>query len=237
MTEGTSEDKDRAINAVKQHVVAMSELSVGMVADGTRAMLTNDLDLARSVMSRDPQLDKFDIDIETETIRLIAILQPEGVDLRTLGAVLKIGTCVDRVGRLGYDIAQNLSKGAMVMDHGPDELLSEMDVRARAMVRQSIDAFSRNDAPLAKAVFALDDDVDALNQQVLDSVIQLLTKGGGLTTERLTRDVLIARHLERVADNACKIAEKAIYAITGERRTEYFPQLAHRSPSGRVVPS
>ncbi|HTT15528.1 MAG TPA: PhoU domain-containing protein [Thermoplasmata archaeon] len=233
---GANAAKDRAIALLKQHVVAMSELSVGMVADGTRAMLTNDLPLAQSVMARDSQLDKFDIDIETEAIRLIATLQPEGADLRTLGAVLKIGTCIDRVGRLGFDIAQNLTKGAMTMDHGPDQLLSDMDVKARAMVRQAIEAFSRNDADLAKAVFALDDDVDALNQQVTGRVIELLTAGGGLTAERLARDILVARHLERVADNACKVAEKAIYAITGERRTEYFPALAHRAPSGRVLP-
>jgi phosphate transport system protein len=236
MTGTSSPTKDRAMDLLKQHVVAMSELSVGMVADGTRAMLTNDVPLARSVMARDSQLDRFDTDIEAETIRLIATLQPEGADLRTLGAVLKIANCVDRVGRLGYDIAQQLSKGPMAKDHGPDDLLSQMDEKARIMVRQSIEAFSRGDAELEKAVFARDDEVDALNQQVLDRVIQLLTKGGGLTAERLAREVLVARHLERVADNACKIAEKAVYAITGERRTEYFPRLAHQAPSGRVVP-
>ncbi len=236
MSGTSSPTKDRALDLLKQHVVAMSELSVGMVADGTRAMLTNDAPLAQSVMARDPQLDRFDSNIEAESIRLIATLQPEGADLRTLGAVLKIANCVDRVGRLGYDIAQNLSKGPMAKDHGPDDLLSQMDERARAMVRQSIDAFSRGDADLAKAVFALDDEVDALNQQVLERVIQLLTKGGGVTAERLAREVLVARHLERVADNACKIAEKAVYAITGERRTEYFPRLAHKAPSGRVAP-
>jgi phosphate transport system protein len=232
----TPEAKDRAISAVKQHVVAMSELAVGMVADGTRAMLSIDEALARSVMSRDERLDKFDIEIEAETIRLIATLQPEGVDLRTLGAILKIANSVDRVGRLGYDIAQNLSKAPARKDRGPDDRLAQMDEKARAMVRQAIDAFSRNDAELAKGVFALDDDVDALNSQVQQTIIELLTKGGGATSERLAREILVARHLERVADNACKIAERAIYAITGERRTEYFPQLAHKTPTGRVVP-
>ena len=232
----TPEAKDRAISAVKQHVVAMSELAVGMVADGTRAMLSLDEALAGSVMSRDERLDKFDIDIEAETIRLIATLQPEGMDLRTLGAILKIANSVDRVGRLGYDIAQNLSKAPARKDRGPDDLLAQMDEKARTMVRQAIDAFSRSDADLAKQVFALDDDVDALNHQVQETIIGLLTKGSGATSERLAREILVARHLERVADNACKIAERAIYAITGERRTEYFPQLAHRTPSGRVLP-
>lgn len=233
--DGTIESENQAITAVKLHVVAMAELSVGMVADGTRAMLTSDAALGRSVMTRDTQLDKFDVEIEAETMRLIATLQPEGADLRTLGAVLKIANCVDRVGRLGYDIAQNLSTAPRPADRAPEEILAQMDDRARAMVRQAIDAFVRNDAALAKAVFALDDDVDLRNRQVQQKVIELLT-GGGLTTDRLAHELLVARHLERVADNACKIAEKAVYAITGERRSEYFPQLAHRSPPGRPSP-
>jgi phosphate uptake regulator len=55
---------------------------------------------------------------------------------------------------------------------------------------------------------------------------------GGPASERLGRYLLAGRHLERVGDNACKIAERAIYAITGERRPEYFPALAHRATSG-----
>jgi len=222
---------DDPIEALKGHVAAMSELAVGMVADGARALLTGDEALARSVSARDSPLDRFDIAIETEAMRLIATLQPEGVDLRTIGAVLKIANCVDRVGRLGYDLAKNLTSSPEPSDPTPAELLRKMDERARAMVERSIAAFVQNDAELAKKIFALDDDVDDLHEQLQARVFALLQKGGA-PTERLGRYLLAGRHLERVGDNACKIAEKAIYAITGERRPEYFPALAHRATTG-----
>jgi phosphate transport system protein len=222
---------DDPIDALKGHVAAMGELAVGMVADGTRALLTNDPALAKSVTERDSPLDRFDIAIETESMRLIATLQPEGPDLRTIGAVLKVANCVDRVGRLGYDLAKNLTTSPEPADPTPSNLLRTMDERAREMVRRSIEAFVKNDAELAKTIFALDDDVDDLHDQLQNRVFSLLQKGGA-STERLGRYLLAARHLERVGDNACKIAEKAIYAITGERRPEYFPALAHRATSG-----
>jgi phosphate transport system protein len=223
------------VETLKGHVAAMAELALGMVADGTRALLTSDVRLAESVTTRDSPLDRFDIAIETEAMRLIATLQPEGPVLRTIGAVLKIANCVDRVGRLGYDLAKNLTTGPEPSDPTPANLLRQMDERARLMVQRSIEAFVKDDANLAKTIFALDDDVDELHDKLQDCVLTLLEKGGA-PTERLARYLLAGRHLERVGDNACKIAEKAVYAITGERRPEYFPALAHRATTG-VRPS
>jgi phosphate transport system protein len=224
-----SEDHRRDIALLKRHVAEMTGLASGMVADGTRALLTGDRELGRSVISRDAPLDRYDLNIEVETIRLVATMQPEGPDLRTIEAVLKIGACVDRIGRLGYDLARYAVPAPGDVDQEVQDLLRQMDTKARAMVAEAMDAFLSNDARRAKAVFAMDDDVDALNREAQARLITLLRKGGP-SVDRLAYELLGTRHLERVADNACKIAEKAIYAITGERRSEYFPELAHRKP-------
>jgi phosphate transport system protein len=219
------------IAALKQHVGAMADLAVVMVQDGTRALLTDDRALADSVAARDAPLDRFDVAIETESMRLIAMLQPEAEDLRTIGAVLKIANCVDRVGRLGFDLAKNLTSAPEPSDSTPADVLRRMEEKGRSMVRQAVQAFLADDAPRAKEVFALDDDVDDLYEQLEQSIFALLQKGGP-STETLGHYLLAGRHLERVGDNACKIAEKAVYAITGERRPEYFPALAHRATTG-----
>jgi phosphate transport system protein len=219
------------IAALKQHVGAMADLAVVMVQDGTRALLTDDRALADSVAARDGPLDRFDVAIETESMRLIAMLQPEAEDLRTIGAVLKIANCIDRVGRLGFDLAKNLTSAPEPADSSPADVLRRMEEKGRSMVRQAVQAFLADDAPRAKEVFALDDDVDDLHEELEKSIFALLQKGGP-STETLGHYLLAGRHLERVGDNACKIAEKAVYAITGERRPEYFPALAHRATTG-----
>jgi phosphate transport system protein len=236
MTNGTSSapaspfaDHHRDIAQLKRHVAEMTGLATGMVADGTRALLTGDRELSRSVISRDAPLDRYDLNIEVETVRLVAILQPEGPDLRTIEAVLKIGSCVDRIGRLGYDLARYSVPAPEDADNEVRDLLRQMDTKARAMVAEAMEAFLANDVVRAKSVFVMDDDVDALNREAQKRLITLLRKGGP-AADRLAYELLATRHLERVADNACKIAEKAVYAITGERRSEYFPELAHRTP-------
>jgi phosphate transport system protein len=214
-------EQDREIRRLKEHVAEMTFLATGMVADGTRALINADPELRQSVIARDAPLDRYDVNIEAETIRLVAILQPEGRDLRTTEALLKVANCVDRVGRLGYDLARNLSSVPLPTEE-THQLLRRMDERARAMVERAIHAFVQNDAAEAKSVFAMDDEVDALYREVQQKIIELMRAGGPMA-DRLAFELLGSRHLERVADNACKIAEKAVYAITGERRSEYFP--------------
>ena len=219
----TIEDHHRDLTQLEQHVSEMAELALGMVADGTRALLLGDAELGRSVASRDAPLDRYDLNIELETIRLVAVMQPEGPDLRTTEAILKIANCVDRIGRLGYDLSRYLVSGPDPADAEVRELLRRMDERARAMVVQALEAFLAGDADRAKAVFPMDEAVDQLHRDAQKRLIELLRKGGP-ESDRRAFLLLGARHLERVADNACKIAEKAIYAITGERRTEYLPR-------------
>ncbi len=227
-----TEDHRRALARLKQHVAEMTELALGMVADGTRALLQGDAELARSVGSRDVVLDRYDLNIELETIRLVAVLQPEGPDLRTTEAVLKIANCVDRVGRLGYDLARLQTTGADPGDTDVREKLRQMDEKARTMVTEAIEAFLAEDAIRAKAVFPMDEPVDRLHREVQARLVELLRQGGP-ASDRRAFELLGARHLERVADNACKIAEKAVYAITGERRTEYLPRRSPAGPSAR----
>jgi phosphate transport system protein len=220
-----AEDHHRALAALKQHVAEMTELAVGMVADGTRALLQGDRELARSVASRDVALDRYDLNIEIETIRMVAVMQPEGPDLRTTEAILKIANCVDRVGRLGYDLSRPPTKGPGTRDAEVRDLLHKMDERARAMVTEAMEAFLADDAGRAKAVFPSDETVDRLHREAQARLLELLRQGGA-ESDRLAYELLGARHLERVGDNACKIAEKAVYAITGERRSEYLPRRA-----------
>jgi len=216
----SSEDDRRPISDLKRHVAEMTLLATGMVADGTRALLAADRELSRSIISRDAPLDRYDLNIEIEAIHLVAQLQPEGADLRTIEAAIKIANCVDRIGRLGFDLGRYIVPAPESADAAVREQLRSMDEKARAMVAEAIESFVSGDAARAKAVFAMDDAVDALHRDVQARLIGLLRQGGP-ATDRLAFELLAARHLERVADNACKIAEKAVYAINGQRRSEY----------------
>jgi phosphate transport system protein len=63
----------------------------------------------------------------------------------------------------------------------------------------------------------MDDQVDELYDEVFRTSLTYMMQDPS-TIRAWTEYLLAARHLERAADNAVKVAEKALYIATGERR-------------------
>lgn len=98
-----------------------------------------------------------------------------------------------------------------------------MDDVVESMVRQAIDALDHDNVDLARELFRRDDAVDEMHRQANRLILASLEKRPTLA-RRLAGDLLVARHFERIADNSCKVGEKTIYALTGQRRSEYLPR-------------
>jgi phosphate transport system protein len=218
---------DREIRQLKERAVEMGNWALGMVHDGWAAFRSGNLDEAQAVLDRDTQLDHFDEEMEHEVIAFLVLRRPAAVDLRTSAALLKITTHLDRIGRLGFDMARITTTDPAHDTPELAELLQTMDQTVESMVRQTLDAMIQGSSDLALALIARDDEVDRMHRQATRFVVRELVHDP-LSAQRLSSELLIARHFERIADNACKIAEKTIYAVTGQRRSEYLPRHPYR---------
>ena len=90
---------------------------------------------------------------------------------------------------------------------------------AIAMVTDSIDAFVKEDAELARSVIVQDDRVDESFDAIKNSLIRRLSEGS--TDGSAALDLLmIVKYLERIGDHAVNIAQWVIYSITGELESE-----------------
>lgn len=214
---------DIEIRNLKDHAVRMGTWAITMVHDGWRAFNAGDLSEAQAVLDRDAPLDQMDEEMEHATVAFLVLRQPTAIDLRTAAALLKITTHLDRVGRLGFDMARITTSGPNQEPPELKSLLERMDVTVEAMVRQAIDALDHDAVDLARQLFQLDDDVDRMHREANRLILDALTKNPG-SAQRLANDLLVARHFERIADNACKVGEKTVYALTGQRRSEYLPR-------------
>ena len=227
---GVPRGYDLLIRHLKDRAVQLGEWALGMVHDGWRAYDQSDLKAAQGVLDRAAQLDHLDEDMEHASIAFLVLRQPAAVDLRTAAALLKITTHLDRVGRLGFDMARMTFEGPS--DDLPEladirRHLQEMDEIAESMVRQALDALDRDQVELARELFRRDDAVDRMHREANRMVIAAIEKHPELA-QRLACDFLTARQFERIADNSCKVAEKTIYALTGMRRSEYLPRHPFR---------
>lgn len=225
----------RELKALKGEVARMAEAARLQVREAVESLERRDGALARRVMDRDREVDRLDVEIEARAIDLIARHQPMAGDLRTLGTILKLITYLDRIARYGYDIAQ------VTLEMGDRPHIAKLVTIPHAaricdeMVEQATTAFMSHDAELAQGVFPRDEEVDALYDQVFRECLTYMMEDSRLITQ-CAHYILVIRHLERVADNACKVAEKVVYMVTGRRRLpgEYPPLRGPGTPPPRV---
>lgn len=218
---------DLEIRHLKDRAVRMGEWALSMVHEGWRAFEQDDLDAAQAVLDRDTQLDGFDEDMEHSVIAFLVLRQPTAIDLRTAAALLKITTHLDRIGRLGFDMARITGAGPSEESAELRAILARMDAVVESMVRQALEALGHDKADLARDLFKRDDEVDSMHRTANRLILSDLAQSPP-SMARLANDLLVARHFERIADNACKVGEKTIYALTGQRRSEYLPRHSSR---------
>ena len=90
-----------------------------------------------------------------------------------------------------------------------------MAEKARNMLSQALDAFIRRDVNLARAVPALDDEVDHLYNQVNRELLTLIIADPDVI-DRANYLLWAAHNLERTADRVINLCERVMFTVTGE---------------------
>jgi phosphate transport system protein len=204
------------LEMLKEHTLEMGSLSRTMLQMGTRALESQDEALGSWVSDKREDLVRWDDSIEEDSLRLMALYQPMAKDLRTIACTLKMITYLTRVGIYGKDIAVVRDKVAgMPPVHGLFGI-PKMTGIVCSMVDAGLDAYAKETIAPIQDIGKRDDEVDALFFSTLNECIAAMTEDPERITV-CTNYILVARYLERCGDNACKMAEKIHYMVTGER--------------------
>jgi phosphate transport system protein len=86
---------------------------------------------------------------------------------------------------------------------------------SQRMIRESLDAFVREDTDLALKVCKDDQEVDDLNSQVFRETISFMIADPH-TINRAMKISSVSKYIERIADHATNIAEMVIFMVKGK---------------------
>lgn len=187
------------------------------LAKAVTALRTHDVEMAQGVIDYDDVIDDLTLEIENRSLSIIALQQPMASDLRRIGTVLKIVTDLERVADHAVDISQIALRLADQTYIKPLIDIPRMARMAQDMLRKSLDAFSSRDIENLYELIDMDDEVDGLFSQVFKELLVFMMTDPS-TIQQSIEFIMVASHLERVADHATNIGEWVIYAITGERK-------------------
>jgi len=217
----------REIESLKKKLLHLSTIVEEHVLRAVRSVEKKDETMARNVFEQDVIVDKVEIEVEEECLKVLALHQPVAVDLRFIVAVLKINNDLERIGDLAVNIAERSLYLATLPIFDFSSNFPLMSEKALAMLKKCLDSFVNLDPKSAAEVCAADDEVDALYRDMYDKIKTGIAQHPDKLDEFM-QVLSISRHLERIADHATNIAEDVIYMIEGDivrHRTEEFKKL------------
>jgi len=225
-----SQHLHRDLEALEQDLLAQSSIVEQMIYRSSQALRELRIDLIKQLHRDEDKVNRKEVEIEEECLKMLALHQPVAVDLRRVATVLKINGDLERIA----DLAVNIGERAQVLVLHPQFLfpykLDKMVETATAMVRDALDAFVHLDVDDDRTVCQLDDVVDELNREVIDDLKQFLQENIS-EIEPALQFFSASRHIERIGDHATNIAEDVIYLVDGEIARHWHDQTLLESES------
>jgi phosphate transport system protein len=201
-------DDDSA--ALKRRLIGMGQLGQTMIQRAVEALINRDVDAIKDVRAKEKVMDRLQVEIDDEAIRLITVYTPVASDLRFLLMASRTCSDLERVG----DLARNMGKYVKLLVSQPElkppaDLLRMAELVAK-MVRDAVDAFDRKDAKMAIETIKFDEQVDDLDDKIFKELVGI---GGDPNLTSTVALILLSRTLERIADHATNICEDVVYLV------------------------
>jgi phosphate transport system protein len=225
LSQHTDKKYEEELKRLREDILYMGGLVEDQIQKAVSSLVDRDSALAETIIERDHEVNRLDVEIDDVCIRLLALHQPAAKDLRFITTALKITTDLERIG----DMAVNICERALELNEEP-QLKPYIDIPRMAqtserMIRESLDAFVREDTDLALKVCKDDQEVDDLNSQIFRETISFMIEDPH-TINRAMKISSISKYLERIADHATNIAEMVVFMVKGKsiRHMKVLPQ-------------
>lgn len=219
---------DEELRYLDEMIIDMGIMAADQLGSALEALLSNDASLATSVIEREPKIDRLSDDIGHFAVRLIALRQPTGRDLRQVFSAFKIANDFERIG----DYAANLAKRFSVLrERSPLELtrgILRLGELALAMTKDILGAYAERDADLALAIWHRDEELDRAHTRLFRELVAAMIEDPRHITA-CTHLLFIAKNLERIGDHTTNIAETLHFIVRGDRPTGERPKRDHTS--------
>ena len=219
VTQTGRQEFDRRLGKLEAELILMSGLVEQAIFDALTALKNRDLERSQKVIDEDDLIDETELRIERTCVDLIRREAPVAGDLRRIVASLHIAGELERIG----DYAEGIAKISITMGDQPPlkELIDipRMGDMAVDMLKRALTAFIDRDPDSVRSITAelekYDDGVDDLYDKVQNDLVEIM-KSDPDAAERAMYLTRVAHNVERVADRAMNIVERALYQATGE---------------------
>jgi phosphate transport system protein len=215
-------DPKALIQGVEQLRQRLAQLGIRvqwMVEHAVEAIFDGNAERAASVIDRDPEIDREDVQIERAAVDLLR--QIAGVsctiperELRMILTIVKVNNEFERIADLAVYIAERIESFTS-MEVVPPAKFRVLANSIIGIVHSTNVAFGRLDAEASRLVLSSDDATESFKQTIIREVEERLARGEHSVDFAFALN-RVAASLGRIADHCTNIAEQVIYVTSGK---------------------
>lgn len=202
------------LDDVQRDLIRAAARVTEAIMRGTEALLTLDLAEAQVLIDGDDEINALTLDIEERCFTMLARQQPMASDMRALVTAIRLTSEIERSGDLMVNVAKATRRiyGSEIPVPLRSLLLSMADEAVR-LYGWAMDAYQEGDADLAGALDDMDDRLDELHRDYIQTILEIHADVRDIQVA--VQLALVGRYYERIGDHAVNIGERVQYMVTG----------------------
>ncbi|MDR1122465.1 MAG: phosphate signaling complex protein PhoU [Endomicrobium sp.] len=209
---------DVEMNDLQNQLLDMAGLIQKMIQVVTDELVYKDPNQIDTVFFLEKEVNIQEIIIDDKCLKLIALNQPVGADLRFITSAMRINSDLERMGDESLNIAKMFLDLIKYSEIKPLVNIPKMIKIVQNMIIDCIKAFNTNDSELAMSVLSKDNEVDALRDTIINELktVLIVSPNSNTVVQHVTDMMFIAKSIERLGDHATNICEDVIFMVHGK---------------------
>ncbi len=208
------------LNALADDLVTMTTKAADAVEKASRALETNDLDLAEAVIDGDAAIDNLQRHVDQQAAQILALQAPVAHDLRVVISALKMSVAIERMG----DLARHIASLVRIRHPKPAVpaafadtfvLMGRSAARIGHALQQLLDNPGLDSVP---TITAIDEELDEQHLRVFSMISEL--DSSEITPSQIADVTLLSRYYERFGDQCVNVSQRVEYLLTGSWEPE-----------------
>lgn len=198
------------LDLLRDKILLLGGKTEDAVHRAMRALKERNSELAKRVVEEDKLIDEMELEIDQLSIEILASQQPTEHDLRLVVSVAKITPILERIA----DHASSIAEAAIILNNEPEiDVFIDFSMMAEIaadMLRESLNAFTSEDAKASREIISRDRELDRCYGRVFEDLLAVMVKNPE-SANGAARLLFVAKHIERIGDYVKDICELNVY--------------------------
>ena len=206
---------EKDLDRIRERITHMAALGERALKNCVTALRQKNRQIAYGIILGDRGIDEMEREVDLLCLEFLVRQQPVAGPLRFAYSTIRINLELERIGDYAESIARQILKLIDMNVEIPVNRFVEIANLSIPMLHDSVQAFVKEDAELARKTMVVEETVDVL-RTAINSDLYGLRQQERIPLEALTPLMTIARRFERVSDQAKNICQEVIYCATGD---------------------